>query len=50
MFDNLANSTGYRLQGKKSFERFSNLKYLLVRDRDFNLKGVILKNGLYKDH
>ena len=42
--DVLASAVGYGLRSTRFSERFPNLKRLLVRDRDLNLKEVILRN------
>ncbi len=43
--EKLASDTGYGLRGMQFSNLFPNLKRLLVRNRHFNLNGVILSNG-----
>jgi hypothetical protein len=49
MPDKLIGTEGYGLRGAEFCKRFPKLKYLLVRDRDLNLGGMILRNGSYED-
>jgi hypothetical protein len=45
----LASTVGYGLRGTQFSQRFPRLRRLLIRDRDINLKGVVLRNEWYED-